>query len=154
MLTVKRQNASVSSSDKQALSVQEIKSMTSGKSTTTIRSRTKLSSSGDKSSEIDEQKEIKPEQNDVHPAERVFSPIVTCRYPETDWQDAEPFPSFLPMVSRLPKKKKNSTKISAQDTYILTTKVSIVSISSSVSQLSFHSGCQMKSHQQPTILLC
>ncbi|KAF9114595.1 hypothetical protein BGX27_010351 [Mortierella sp. AM989] len=96
-LRVKRQNASVSSSDKQALSVQEIKSMASGKSTTTIRSRTKLSSSGDKSSEIDEQKEIKPEQNDVHPAERVFSPIVTCRYPETDWQDAEPFPSFLPM---------------------------------------------------------
>ncbi|KAF9094187.1 hypothetical protein BGX27_001508, partial [Mortierella sp. AM989] len=34
---------------------------------------------------------------DIHPAERFFSPVVTCRYPETDWEDAEAFPPHLPM---------------------------------------------------------
>lgn len=40
-----------------------------------------------------------PEPQDTHPAERTFSPIVTCRYPETDWEDTEAFPLHLPMVS-------------------------------------------------------
>ncbi|KAK3814129.1 MAG: AEX-3 domain-containing protein [Benniella sp.] len=38
-----------------------------------------------------------PQEQDTHPAERKYSPIVTCRYPETDWEDAEPFPLHLPM---------------------------------------------------------
>ncbi|KAF9433465.1 hypothetical protein BGZ76_009428 [Entomortierella beljakovae] len=98
MLTVNRPRAapSITNSDKPALSTQEIKSMAFGKSNN-IRSRTKLPASGDKASGITEHKEIKEEQHDVHPAERVFTPIVTCRYPEADWKDAESFPAFLPM---------------------------------------------------------
>ncbi|KAG0377132.1 hypothetical protein BGX24_006666 [Mortierella sp. AD032] len=34
---------------------------------------------------------------DTHPGERVFSPVVTCRYPEKDWKDSEVFPPHLPM---------------------------------------------------------
>ncbi|KAF9909377.1 hypothetical protein EC991_008762 [Linnemannia zychae] len=39
----------------------------------------------------------KPDQDDIHPGDRTFSPLVTCRYPETNWTDSDPFPSFLPM---------------------------------------------------------
>ncbi|KAF9351173.1 hypothetical protein BGX26_010761 [Mortierella sp. AD094] len=38
-----------------------------------------------------------PAPPDTHPSERFFSPVVTCRYPETDWEDAEAFPPHLPM---------------------------------------------------------
>ncbi|KAG0277648.1 hypothetical protein BGZ95_005574 [Linnemannia exigua] len=39
----------------------------------------------------------KPDQEDIYPGDRTFSPLVTCRYPETNWTDSDPFPSFLPM---------------------------------------------------------
>lgn len=53
------------------------------------------------------------QDQDIHPAERKYSPIVTCRYPETDWEDAEPFPLHLPMVSPdvLGKRKKKRVAV-------------------------------------------
>ncbi|KAF8984485.1 hypothetical protein BGZ46_007949 [Entomortierella lignicola] len=88
---------SITSSDKSALSVQGNKSMASGKNTSNTRSRSKPPSPTDKTSITEENKETKSEQQDVHPAERVFKPTVICRYPESDWKDAEAFPAFLPM---------------------------------------------------------
>ncbi|KAF9548051.1 hypothetical protein EC957_007334 [Mortierella hygrophila] len=39
----------------------------------------------------------KPDQHDIHPGDRTFPPLVTCRYPETNWPDSDVFPNFLPM---------------------------------------------------------
>jgi len=39
---------------------------------------------------------VAPEE--IHPGERVFSPVVTCRYPEVDWPDSEAFPAHLSLV--------------------------------------------------------
>ncbi|KAF8926588.1 hypothetical protein BGZ58_011066 [Dissophora ornata] len=61
-----------------------------------MRSRAKVPPV-EKSSRLSEAPEIKSEPRDVHPAEKVYTPVVTCRYPETDWKDAEPFPKFLSM---------------------------------------------------------
>lgn len=66
----------------------------SGKGATVVKSRTKSQSSG--SSERQEQSKL--EQRDAHPEKRAFTPVVTCRYPEMDWRDAEAFPTLLPMV--------------------------------------------------------
>ncbi|KAF9906605.1 hypothetical protein BX616_000674 [Lobosporangium transversale] len=52
---------------------------------------------------------------DIHPAELLFDPIVTCRYPETDWEDAEAFPPHLPMSeSEMEYVKAIKTKISRE----------------------------------------
>ncbi|KAF9581507.1 hypothetical protein BGW38_001446 [Lunasporangiospora selenospora] len=34
---------------------------------------------------------------EIHPGEQVFTPIVSCRYPEKDWEDSDPFPPHLEM---------------------------------------------------------
>ncbi|KAG0357926.1 hypothetical protein BGZ54_000129, partial [Gamsiella multidivaricata] len=83
--------------DKATTTTQETKGAAVGKNGNMIRNRTKLSVNGEKPPVPPDHRETKPEQLNVHPAERAFTPVVTCRYPETNWKDAEPFPTFLPM---------------------------------------------------------
>ncbi|KAI7826103.1 AEX-3 domain-containing protein [Gamsiella multidivaricata] len=96
----KEQNGLVSTpanNDKATTTTQETKGAAVGKNGNMIRNRTKLSVNGEKPPVPPDHRETKPEQLNVHPAERAFTPVVTCRYPETNWKDAEPFPTFLPM---------------------------------------------------------
>ncbi|KAI8603576.1 AEX-3 domain-containing protein [Dissophora ornata] len=88
--------AGVNHSDKQASLGQDIRSVALGRTRSIMRSRAKVPPV-EKSSRLSEAPEIKSEPRDVHPAEKVYTPVVTCRYPETDWKDAEPFPKFLSM---------------------------------------------------------
>ncbi|KAG0294716.1 hypothetical protein BGZ98_001683 [Dissophora globulifera] len=79
---------------------QEIRSLTLGRSPSMIRNRTKVQPTpGDKAPIVLESKEVKlePKEKDVHPGERQFPPAVICRYPPSEWTDAEAFPTFLPM---------------------------------------------------------
>ncbi|KAF9922976.1 hypothetical protein FBU30_006904 [Linnemannia zychae] len=79
-------------------------------SVTTPRSSTPASSTRKRLSIIP-----KPDQEDIHPGDRTFTPLVTCRYPETNWTDSDPFPSFLPMSeSEIEYAKAIKTKISRE----------------------------------------
>ncbi|KAG0068759.1 hypothetical protein BGZ92_004841, partial [Podila epicladia] len=62
-----------------------------------IRSRSKAVAASAEATQISQQGEAILERDQIHPGDRVFTPLVTCRYPESDWNDAEAFPAFLPM---------------------------------------------------------
>ncbi|KAF9400960.1 hypothetical protein BGX21_003085 [Mortierella sp. AD011] len=88
------------SQEKATFSVQDTKTLTFNKNVTLIRNRSKVVPSGtpsDASAHTNETAQCPDPEPDTHPAERLFSPVVTCRYPETDWEDAEAFPPHLPM---------------------------------------------------------
>ncbi|KAG0269805.1 hypothetical protein BGZ95_001896 [Linnemannia exigua] len=78
------------------LSVYDVQSLAHGKSMAVIRSLSKLDHGVQKAHIGSSSRSVKASP-DTHPGERVFSPVVTCRYPEKDWNDSEVFPSHLPM---------------------------------------------------------
>lgn len=84
--------------DKSALSVNDVRSMAFGKNVSMIRSRSKAVAASAEATQISQQGEAILERDQIHPGDRVFTPLVTCRYPQSDWNDAEAFPAFLPMV--------------------------------------------------------
>ncbi|GJJ75255.1 hypothetical protein EMPS_07613 [Entomortierella parvispora] len=94
-----------------ALSVQDMKSLTFGKNMAMIRSRSKIMPGTSAPSSNNSTAHMHSGTNattttaaaatatappeEIHPGERVFSPVVTCRYPEVDWPDSEAFPAHL-----------------------------------------------------------
>ncbi|KAG0257966.1 hypothetical protein BG011_003633 [Mortierella polycephala] len=120
--TLKQQNAYPSASsaankqqDKATLSMQDMNGLAFGKNTTLIRSRSKLVH-GKHNTLVDNVNgggaDSEQKSPDVSPEELHFTPVVTCRYPERDWDDAEAFPIHLPMVR---KKKRRSSIEHAED---------------------------------------
>lgn len=84
--------------DRSALLVNDVRSMAFGKNVSMIRSRSKAVAASTEATQISQQGETILERDQTHPGDRVFTPLVTCRYPQSDWTDAEAFPAFLPMV--------------------------------------------------------
>ncbi|ORZ16011.1 AEX-3 domain-domain-containing protein [Lobosporangium transversale] len=85
---------------KTRFSVQDKKCLTFEKNMAVVRSRSKIVHGADNAQAGGTQEltqESARKSPDIHPAELLFDPIVTCRYPETDWEDAEAFPPHLPM---------------------------------------------------------
>ncbi|KAI7820549.1 AEX-3 domain-containing protein [Gamsiella multidivaricata] len=82
--------------DKAALSEQDMKTSALSKNMAMMRSRSRTFH-GTQHFQTDIHKDAAQKPLDTHPAERLFQPIVTCRYPEKDWNDAEVFPPHLPM---------------------------------------------------------
>ncbi|KAF9188389.1 hypothetical protein BGZ51_000635 [Haplosporangium sp. Z 767] len=86
--------------DKAALSMQGMNGLAFGNNATVIRSRSKTVH-GMHSTLIDNvngvRADFEQKPPDVSPEELHFTPVVTCRYPEKDWDDAEAFPLHLPM---------------------------------------------------------
>ncbi|KAF8942943.1 hypothetical protein BGZ47_005957 [Haplosporangium gracile] len=78
------------------LSVYDVKGLAHGKNMAVIRSISKLDH-GVQKAHIGSSSRSIYTSPDTHPGERVFSPVVTCRYPEKDWEDSEVFPPHLPM---------------------------------------------------------
>ncbi|KAF9084380.1 hypothetical protein BGX23_010580 [Mortierella sp. AD031] len=107
--------------NKQAQSLQDIRSMAFGKSAPMLRSRarppapptsttttattatatTPTTARPTTPTSTTRKKRLsiipRPDQREIHPGDRTFTPLVTCRYPETNWSDSDAFPSFLPM---------------------------------------------------------
>ncbi|KAG0212187.1 hypothetical protein BGX28_006733 [Mortierella sp. GBA30] len=79
------------------MSIQDVRNLASGKNVLMAKNRTKSPAPGTKPAIPKENGETKLKPKDTHPAEKIFSPAVTCRYPEKDWTDGDPFPAFLPM---------------------------------------------------------
>lgn len=88
-----------SNNEKSALSINDVRSMAFGKNVSMIRSRSKAVAASAEATQISQQGEAIMEKDQIHPGDRVFTPLVTCRYPQSDWNDAETFPAFLPMVN-------------------------------------------------------
>ncbi|KAF9559931.1 hypothetical protein EC968_006397 [Mortierella alpina] len=74
-----------------------MRSLASGKNVALAKSRTKSPTPGLGPTVPRENNETTTKPKDIHPGEKIFKPMVTCRYPETDWKDGETFPTFLPM---------------------------------------------------------
>ncbi|KAG0258686.1 hypothetical protein BG011_003144 [Mortierella polycephala] len=79
------------------MSVHDYRNMTFGKNMPMSRNRAKSPVPGSNGSVLHAPAEPTLKQKEVYPGDKVFTPVVTCRYPETDWKDADPFPAFLPM---------------------------------------------------------
>ncbi|KAF9984453.1 hypothetical protein BGZ75_003964 [Mortierella antarctica] len=77
--------------------MQDVRSLASGKNMTLAKSRTKSPTPGSGPTIPRDHGETTTTPKDVHPGEKIFKPMVTCRYPETDWKDGDTFPTFLPM---------------------------------------------------------
>jgi hypothetical protein len=75
----------------------DVKGLAHGKNMAVIRSLSKLDH-GVQKAHIGSSSRSVHTSPDTHPGEKVFSPVVTCRYPEEDWKDSEVFPPHLPMV--------------------------------------------------------
>ncbi|KAF9557723.1 hypothetical protein EC968_007503 [Mortierella alpina] len=77
-----------------ASSVQDMKSLIFGGSTDLIRTPSKIIQTA-KSNQIKDTLAPSHAEPESSPAEKLFTPAVTCRYPEKDWDDAEVFPPHL-----------------------------------------------------------
>ncbi|KAF9275864.1 hypothetical protein BGZ68_010456 [Mortierella alpina] len=82
---------------KPSMSIQDVRSLASGKNAALAKSRTKSPTPGSGPTIPKDTGETTTNPKDIHPGEKIFKPMVTCRYPETDWKDGETFPTFLPM---------------------------------------------------------
>ncbi|KAK5822723.1 AEX-3 domain-containing protein [Linnemannia elongata] len=78
------------------LSVYDVKGLAHGKNMAVIRSMSKLDH-GVQKAHVGSSSRSVYTSPETHPAERAFNPVVTCRYPEQDWEDSEVFPPHLPM---------------------------------------------------------
>lgn len=83
------------------LSVYDVKGLAHGKNMAVIRSMSKLDH-GVQKAHVGSSSRSVYTSPETHPAERAFNPVVTCRYPEQDWEDSEVFPPHLPMVRGYP----------------------------------------------------
>ncbi|KAG0040977.1 hypothetical protein BGZ82_003587 [Podila clonocystis] len=113
----RREAPTANNIDKSALSVNDVRSMAFGKNVSMIRSRSKAVAASAEATQISQQGETILEGDQIHPGDRVFTPFVTCRYPQSDWNDAEVFPAFLPMSeSEIEYAKAIKTKIAKEKT--------------------------------------
>ncbi|KAF9180874.1 hypothetical protein BGZ50_005858 [Haplosporangium sp. Z 11] len=97
------------------MSVHDYRNMTFGKNMPMNRNRAKSPVPGTNGSVPHVPAEPALKQKEVYPGDKVFTPVVICRYPETDWKDADPFPTFLPMTeSEIEYAKAIKAKISVE----------------------------------------
>ncbi|KAF9937543.1 hypothetical protein BGZ67_001111 [Mortierella alpina] len=57
---------------------------------------------------------------ETSPAEKLFTPAVTCRYPEKDWDDAEVFPPHLHLVRELSFKFQDDRPSTTYHSFVMT----------------------------------